>query len=404
MLARNGLYGKRAARAVVITMAASAIVSALSACGGSDGGATADVASVAKSESAPSGASASFFDGIFNTTSGSGYYIFGWNSILDPETGGAHGDTGITRTRFGVIDGSDTTLRESYVPTTGTDALQYSKMVYITAEGAFPADSLPYDDLGPHTKIFQRLPDGFDFGVQGMSAPLYRVTLDVRDVAGQSVKSVVKLFQGGDPVTYTPPPSVLLPLITVDSVRPTVDYIANPLTVNMPRLVFPSSDTTLMPAGSQVFVPTYTAQTTFLRIDLSKLWFDGSIQDPILKRSGIPLAGEIMTLGGYQYSALVGTGWGSGFFDTMDGHYVAEYQGKVYRAEVISAGDRLSSPVTTEGRKHLTAPRPAFNKIAAAFLTRQLGSTPAQTHNVVYRPTDCYQNVQAGAFVNSCPY
>ncbi|MDR5742022.1 hypothetical protein QCE73_02490 [Caballeronia sp. LZ029] len=424
MLSRKQQVATRAMRTCLVPAASFLIAVTLSACGGSDGVAGGDIASVAKSAGAPAGASdavtqtsdaSSFFDGIFNTTSGAGYYIFGWNSIQSPKTGGAllkdpvsppagsmtepaPRDTGITRTRFGVIDGSDTTLRQSYVPLTGNDTLQYSKMVYITAEGAFPADSLPYDDLGPQTKIFQRSPDGFDFGVKGMSTPLYHVTLDVQNVAGQSVKSVVKLFQGGDPV---PPPDLLYPKTV------TVDYVANPLTVNMPRLVFPSSDTTLMPAGSQLFVPTYTAQTEFLRVDLSKVQFDGTMQD--FKKSTVIPIRDIKTLGGYQISAPAGTGADSGRFLTADDKYV-EYQGKVYLGELISSGTRLTAPVSetsTTIKYHVTAPRPAFNKIAAAFLTRQLGSTPQQTHDVMYIPGSCYQWMYIGGnstYESRCGY
>ncbi|SAK40959.1 hypothetical protein AWB80_00313 [Caballeronia pedi] len=418
MLSRKQSVATRAKRTYFMPVASLLMAATLSACSGSDGAAGGDIASVAKGAGAPEGASeavsqtsdaSSFFDGIFNTASGSGYYTFGWNSIQKPDTGGAiltnpstpligsppidpGRETGITRTRFGVTGESDTTLRQSYVPLTGPDALQYSKMLYITTEGAFPADVLPYDDLGPQTKIFQRLPDGFDFGVKGMSIPLYRVTLDVRDVAGQSVKSVVKLFQGGDPVIYTPPTIEGVQFKTIKSVQPTVDYIANPLTVNMPRLVFAASDTTLMPAGSHLFVPTYTAQTQFLRVDLSKGSFDGTLQD--LKRNSMRPLGEIQTLGGYQYSTPAGMGLDNGKYLTADSRYVVEYQGKVYPAELISAGERLTAPASdtsTADLHHLTAPRPAFNKIAAAFLTRQLGSTPAQTHDVMYVPDSCYR-------------
>ena len=71
-----------------------------------------------------------------------------------------------------------------------------------------------------------------------------------------------------------------------------------------------------------------------------------------------------------------------------------EYQGKVYPGDLISSGTRLTAPVSESSTTfpyHLTAPRPAFNKIAAAFLTRQLGSTPDQTHEVMYIPGSCYQ-------------
>lgn len=424
MLSRKQHVATRAMRMCLVPAASFLIAVTLSACGGSDGAASGDIASAAKSADAPAGASdavsqtsdaSSFFDGIFNTTSGAGYYIFGWNSIQSPATGGAllkdpvsppagsttepaPRETGITRTRFGVVDSSDTTLRQSYVPLTGNDTLQYSKMVYNTAEGAFSADSLPYDDLGPQTKIFQRSPDGFDFGVKGMSMPLYHVTLDVQNVAGQSVKSVVKLFQGGDPV---PPPDLLYPKTV------TVDYVANPLTVNMPRLVFPSSDTTLMPAGSKLFVPTYTAQTEFLRVDLSKVLFDGTMQD-LKKSTAIPIS-DIKRLGGYQISAPAGTGADSGRFLTADDKYV-EYQGKVYLGELISSGTRLTAPVSetsTTNKYHVTAPRPAFNKIAAAFLTGQLGSTPEQTHDVMYVPGSCYHLMYIGGnstYESRCGY
>ncbi|SAK64956.1 hypothetical protein AWB76_03587 [Caballeronia temeraria] len=417
MLSGKQSIAKRAARMRLMPIVSLFIAAALSGCGGSDGAAGGgDIASVAKSAGAPEAASgavaqtsnaSSFFDGIFNTTSGAGYYIFGWNSILSPDTGGALGETGITRTRFGVIDGSDTTLRQSYVPLTGNDTLQYSKMVYITAEGAFPADSLPYDDLGPQTKIFQRLPDGFDFGVKGMSTPLYRVTFDVQDVSGQSVKSVVKLFQGGDPVVPAPRvPSPLPRPTSIQDVQVMVDYIANPLTVNMPRLVFPSSDATVMPAGSQVFVPTYTAQTQFLRVDLSRVFFNGTIQD-YRKNTGFRPLTESIWSGGYQYASPYGLGLDNGLFRTKDGGYVVEYQGKVYAAELIPAGERLTAPVkgnaTTTGAYHVTAPRPAFNKIAAAFLTRQLGTTPEQTHNVMYIPSSCY-HPEGTTFTSSCGY
>jgi hypothetical protein len=85
-----------------------------------------------------------------------------------------------------------------------------------------------------------------------------------------------------------------------------------------------------------------------------------------------------------------------------------EYQGKVYPGDLISSGTRLTAPVSessTTFHYHLTAPRPAFNKIAAAFLTRQLGSTPE--HDVMYIPGSCYQTMYSdgdSAYQSRCGY
>lgn len=373
----------------IVALMAAAI---LSACGGADGVSSGDIASVAKSASAPSGASdaanqtstaAGFFDDIFNTQAGSGYYIFGWNSIQSTETGGARGETGMTRTRLGVIDGLDTTLRQSYTPLTGNDALQTSKVVFVAAEGAFPADVLPYDDLGPATKIFQKLPDGFDFGVSGMSTPLYRVKFDVQDVSGQTVTSVADHFQGGHEEAR---PGGLLPLA---GVAPMIVGVVNPLTVNMPRLVFPAGDTTLMPAGSRMYVPTYTAQTTFLRVDLSKKPWPNYTFDQFVKSFGK----QVATLGGYRYTTAPGMGAAAYSFTTTD-RYLVEYNGEMYSATMITAGDSMALPVSDPMSTKpfpIVAPSPAFNETAAAFLIGQLGASPQQTHKVNVKPSGCYQ-------------
>ena len=124
------------------------------------------------------------------------------------------------------------------------------------------------------------------------------------------------------------------------------------------------------------------------------------------KSAGRPIY-DVKTLGGYQISRPAGGGADSGRFLTADDMYV-EYQGKVYPGDLISSGTRLTAPVSessTTFHYHLTAPRPAFNKIAAAFLTRQLGSTPE--HDVMYIPGSCYQTMYLdgdSAYQSRCGY
>jgi hypothetical protein len=211
-----------------------ALLMSLAACGGNHSSTTSGVSpdaattsgtgnDDASTPSTPS-TNASFFDGIFLKDSGTGHYQFDANSQAGKVTG-----TG--RTVFYVNSDSDTNFSTTSSPVAGTFTQQYVSQVYITSEGAFTSQGTLYTDIGTHSKIFSKLAQGYELGMQGMSTPLYRVTIDGHDVAGQPVSQVV----GQDP---------------------------GPATNGLWSLL--EKDDSVMPQGAQIYQEPYTVETTHL--------------------------------------------------------------------------------------------------------------------------------------------
>ena len=180
------------------TAAAVVLLMSLAACGGninstasgenpgaSTGGAGNDAASTPPTRST----NASFFDGIFLKDSGTGYYQFDANF-----QGGKV--KGTAKTAFYVNTDGDSNFSTTSSPVAGTFSQQYVSQAYITSEGAFTSQSTPYTDIGTNSKIFSKLPQGYELGMQGMSSPLYQVTVDAQDVSGQPVSQVVYKDEG----------------------------------------------------------------------------------------------------------------------------------------------------------------------------------------------------------------
>jgi hypothetical protein len=180
------------------TAAAVVLLMSLAACGGninstasgenpgaSTGGAGNDAASTPPTRST----NASFFDGIFLKDSGTGYYQFDANF-----QGGKV--KGTAKTAFYVNTDGDSNFSTTSSPVAGTFSQQYVSQAYITSEGAFTSQSTPYTDIGTNSKIFSKLPQGYELGMQGMSSPLYQVTVNAQDVSGQPVSQVVYKDEG----------------------------------------------------------------------------------------------------------------------------------------------------------------------------------------------------------------
>jgi hypothetical protein len=60
----------------------------------------------------------------------------------------------------------------------------------------FTSRNTPYTDLGDNLKIFQKLSNGYQLGMKGMSTPLYEITLTQQDVSGQPVGTAVNSDRG----------------------------------------------------------------------------------------------------------------------------------------------------------------------------------------------------------------
>jgi hypothetical protein len=280
------------------------------------------------------------FDEIFLTQTGSGYYSFSYDAFV-PSYGTGANAVGISLTRKYV--GASTTgfLSQASRPLTGTGSRSYAKVAYLSDAGVVEGEASPYDEIGPCSKVFRKFANGYEFGTKDMSAPLFRVMLNAQDVSGQTVSEVARKFQSdSDLVTY-----------------------------RMPRLVFPSGDTSVMPKGSTMYVPTYEALTTFLRMDLSRK-MEGETLDELVQWEDT--IGQIQSLGGYRYARLANL---AHFGVQQAAQYVVEYDGDLYYAELFAMGSK--PPLLSDGVS-VVSPRMAFNNIAADFLVRQLGPTPQQ--------------------------
>ncbi|AET91685.1 hypothetical protein BYI23_B010780 [Burkholderia sp. YI23] len=271
-----------------------ALLTALSACGGG-GGDSGNAAAVSNDSGNPastpagttsSSTNASFFDSIFMTDSGSGFYQFGANAGSVVGTIAATG-----RTRFFVTSDADVNFTAVTSAVAGPYTQRYVTQAYITSEGAFTSDSTPYIDFGSNSKIFQKLPQGYELGMQGMSAPLYRVTIQAEDVSGLPVSEAIRKDEG-------------------------------PATNGLSRLL--SQDSSVMPPGSQIYQIPYTVLTTHLWANLSSGTTGFSTLEQVQSRAG----GEIQSLGGYRYLKPA----------PNSATYV-EYNGGIYYGELLNAGD-----------------------------------------------------------------
>jgi hypothetical protein len=295
------------------TAAAVVLFMSLAACGGnsssaasgagpgaSTGGAGNDAASIS---SIPS-ANASFFDGIFLKDSGTGYYQFDANF-----QGGNVKGTG--NTAFYVNTDGDSNFSTTSSPVAGTFSQRYVSQVYITSEGAYASQSTPYTDIGTNSKIFSKLPQGYELGMQGMSSPLYQVTVNPQDVSGQPVSQVLYKDEG-------------------------------PGTNGLNSLLF--HDNTPMPQGSKIYQTPYSVLTTHLWVNLTaKLSGFGSLEQ-IQTATG----GTIRSLGGYRYLQ-----------PTPDSAASVEYNGAIYYGELLNAGEVHDVDPT------------AYNRVAAEFIAQR---------------------------------
>lgn len=298
-----------------------ALMVGLGACGGGGGNNSSPVANTGGSQtpsdntggsgnSTPS-TNASFFDGIFLQGSGSGLYQFDSNMA-----NGAVTATG--RTSFSVNTDDDASFTTISNVVAGNFTQQYVTQAYITAEGAFTSQSTPYTDIGTNSKIFAKLPQGYELGIQGMSTPLYQVTINTQDVSSQAVSKVVQQDEG-------------------------------PATNGLSLLL--GNDNTPMPQGAQMYQMPYTVLTTHLWVNLST----GKLNFASLESSQSLVGGTIQTLGGYRYV------WPS----ANSGAYV-EYNGAIYIGEMLTAGD-----------VHDVDPA-AYNRVAADFIAQRESAAVGQ--------------------------
>jgi hypothetical protein len=295
------------------------LLTALSACGGgssnSDNSAAVsnDTANPASTPAAtpPSSTTASFFNGIFMKDGGSGFYQFGSTT--------ASGNVVATgRTQFFVNADADPNFATVTSTIAGAYTQRYVSQVYITAEGAFTSESTPYIDIGSNSKIFQKLPQGYELGMQGMSTALYRVTINAEDVSGLPISEAIFKDRG-----------------------PTTNGLSSLL----------GKDSTPMPQGSQIYQIPYTVLTTHLWVNLSS----GPASSQTLEQIQATSGGSIQTLGGYRYLQ-----------PTPNSSASVEYNGAIYYGEVLNAGD-------------VEDPQPAaYNSIAADYIAQRETAALAQ--------------------------
>ncbi|WP_322056721.1 hypothetical protein [Paraburkholderia sp. J63] len=293
---------------VMLTLA---LMIGLGACGGGSSNSSSSAANTGGSQtptdntggsgnSTPS-TNASFFDGIFLQGSGSGLYQFDSNMANGAVTG-----TG--RTSFSVNPDDDTSFSTTSSVVAGNFTQRYVTQAYITAEGAFTSQSTPYTDIGTNSKIFAKLPQGYELGIQGMSTPLYQVTINTQDVSGQAVSQVVQQDEG-------------------------------PATNGLSLLL--GNDNTPMPQGAQMYQMPYTVVTTHLWVNLSA----GKLNFASLESAQSLVGGTIQTLGGYRY-----------VWPSANSIAYVEYNGAVYFGEMLTAGD---------ARDVVPA---AYNRVAADYI------------------------------------
>jgi hypothetical protein len=297
------------------------LIATLSACGGGNSGSSVDQSAAAGNATPPAAASdtpatpspstnASFFDGVFVKDTGTGYYQF-------DATPASSNVTGVGRTGYYVNSDADSNFTLTSETVAGTFVQQYDKQVYITAEGAFVSQSTLYTNIGTNSKIFAKLPQGYELGMQGMSTPLYQVTMNAQDVSGQPVAKVIHLDEG--------------------------------IALNGLSRVL-STDSSPMPQGAQILQVPYTVLTTHLWVNLTTAQSALPSLEIIQALDG----GTIQSLGGYRYLKPA----------PNSATYV-EYEGAIYYGVLFSAGD-LQDAVPA-----------AYNRIAADFIVqREAAASP----------------------------
>jgi len=168
---------------------------ALAACGGGGGGrnngdSTTAGSSVSDNTSSSS-ANVTAFDSIFAEGTGTGFNLFGtyWPSY----TTGDDNSAKTWRTRFYVKGADDTSFSSTSLPITGgsTVALNIMRQMYYTADGVFNSQEIWPSGIGSGTQIWQRTAQGYQVGINGMSGPLYDITLESTDISGVPVRTVV---------------------------------------------------------------------------------------------------------------------------------------------------------------------------------------------------------------------
>lgn len=308
------------------TAIAIALMISLAACGGGSG----DNSSVATnspgsetiaddSNTTPPTPStnASFFDSIFLKDTGAGYYQFDMRPTGQGMAGPLPASTGFGRTQYYVNADSDSNFSMASSVIAGNFKRQYATHVYITAEGAFTSQHTPDTDIGANSKIFAKLPQGYELGMQGMSTPLYSVSVNATDVSGQPLSDVLQKDENA---------------------YPTGLYLLR-------------DDSTAMPHGAQIYQVPQAVINTYLWLSLSNYQSTETLEQTQARTGGV-----IQTLGGYRYLIDSSNGRGCNI----------EYNGTVYSGVLYQAGDRYS------------AVGAGYNRIAADFIAQRLVAAQGQ--------------------------
>lgn len=293
----------------VTTATTLALVAMLTACGGGNNDNSSSTSNTAVTPSGSPDTSASdtpstntsFFDSIFLDGSGAGYYQFAANY--------ANGFYPTATGQLRIYVTADANANFSLAPTAilGPYAAN-NEGGYLTAEGLFMSTGPESSGLGG-SRIFQRLSQGYQWGPNGISAPLYEITLTAEDVAGQPVNEVAARDEAG----------------------------ANGLTVVL------SYDETPMPAGAQTYRQT-------AKVLVSHVSFNTAGKAKVLtslEQNQAYYGGAIETLGGYRY------------LRTSSRQAYAEYNGAVYSAVIHNAGDIEDAMPS------------GYNRIAADFIVQE---------------------------------
>lgn len=288
-----------------------ALAAMLTACGGgngnSDDSSSASNAAVTPPVSPDTAASdtpatsTSFFDSVFLDSIGAGYYQFGANY------GSGFYPTATGQLRIYVTADTNTNFSLTSTAILGP-YVEDNDEAYVTAEGLFMATSVGSSGLGG-ARIFQQLPQGYQWGPNGVSAPLYEIALTIEDVAGQPINEMAGHDEAG----------------------------GNGLTLVL------TADTTPMPAGAKIYRQTSKVLVPHLIIKT------GSKPQPFasLEKAQAYYDGTIQTLGGYRYLLTNST------------ITYAEYNGAVYMANVRNVGD-LDDAMPS-----------GYNRIAADFIVQE---------------------------------
>ncbi|WP_207004110.1 hypothetical protein [Trinickia mobilis] len=305
MSKNNKPWGWRASSIVTALLAAALVAG----CGGGR-----DITSATIVDASSSINSQSFFDSVFLTGVGEGYFQF--DAVMDPTTGRP---TAAGRTEYSVSGETDENFKPRDTVVAGEFGQSMMIQVYIAADGAVESTSSAYTNMGSSSRIFKRMPQGYQLGMEGLPSPLYDVTLTPVDVSGQAVGAVISKDSG----SATNGLSILL-----------------------------ASGTAPMPKGARIFQVSENVLTTHLWFRLS--WMGSGW--PSLEAAQAANGGTIRTLGGYRY--LDG--------GAKQGVYI-EYKGVVHSGQLFNAGET-----------HAALPG-AYNRIAAEFIAQE-EQTAMQAH------------------------